>query len=63
MLEEFKGCLPDHVVVYLNEQKVTSLSHVAVLADEFVLTHKNVFWTVCFEKSQVDSSQSQTSHS
>ncbi len=24
LLEEFKGCLPDRVVVYLNEQKVTS---------------------------------------
>ncbi len=52
LLEEFKGCLPDRVVVYLNEQKVTSLSHAAVLADEFVLTHKNVFAFVRPEKSQ-----------
>ncbi len=39
LLEEFKGCLSERVVVYLNEQKVTTLSHAAVLADEFVLTH------------------------
>lgn len=52
LLEEFKGCLSDRVVVYLNEQKVTLLSHAAVLADEFVLTHKNVFAFVRPEKSQ-----------
>ncbi len=44
LLEEFKGCLSERVVVYVNEQKVTTLSHAAVLADEFVLTHKNVFF-------------------
>ncbi|KAF7690179.1 hypothetical protein HF521_011983, partial [Silurus meridionalis] len=43
LLEEFKNCLPDRVVVYLNERKVSSVSEAAVLADEFVLTHKNVF--------------------
>ncbi len=43
LLEEFKNCLPEKVVVYLNEQKVTSISHAAVLADEFILIHKNVF--------------------
>ncbi|KAI5094263.1 hypothetical protein C0J45_15987, partial [Silurus meridionalis] len=43
LLEEFKTCLPDRVVVYLNERKVSSVSEAAVLADEFVLTHKNVF--------------------
>lgn len=43
LLEEFKNCLPEKVVVYLNEQKVNSLSQAAVLADEFILTHKNVF--------------------
>ena len=40
LLEEFKNSLPEHLVVYLNEQKVTSLSHAAMLADEFVLTYK-----------------------
>ncbi len=43
LLEEFKNCLPEKVVVYLKEQKVTSISHAAVLADEFILIHKNVF--------------------
>jgi len=52
LLEEFKGCLPDRVVVYLNEQKVISLSQAAVLADEFVLTHKNVFALARPERSQ-----------
>lgn len=61
LLEEFKGCLPECVVVYLNEQKVTSLSHAAVLADEFVLTHKNVFASVRPEKSQAVPLQSQVS--
>ncbi len=31
------------MVVYLSEQNVNSLSQAAVLADEFVLTHKGVF--------------------
>ncbi|XP_029927354.1 uncharacterized protein LOC115373220 [Myripristis murdjan] len=43
LLEEFKNCLPEKVVVYLNEQKVASLTAAAVLADEFALTHKSVF--------------------
>lgn len=42
-LEEFKACL---FVVYLNEQKVDSLSKAAVLADVFVLTHHIVFPSV-----------------
>uniref|UniRef100_A0A3B3I2A9 Gypsy retrotransposon integrase-like protein 1 n=1 Tax=Oryzias latipes TaxID=8090 RepID=A0A3B3I2A9_ORYLA len=45
LLEDFKGSLPEKVVVFLNEQKVTSLSKAAVMADEFVLTHKTVFWS------------------
>uniref|UniRef100_A0A1A8BAH2 CCHC-type domain-containing protein n=2 Tax=Nothobranchius furzeri TaxID=105023 RepID=A0A1A8BAH2_NOTFU len=40
LLEEFKRCIPDKVVQYVNEQKVTSLSAAAQLADEFVLTHR-----------------------
>lgn len=43
LLEEFKKCLPERIVVYLNEQKVTSVTKAAVLADEFILTHKSVF--------------------
>lgn len=43
LLEEFKHCLPANIVMHLNEQKVVSLASAAVLADEFVLTHRNVF--------------------
>lgn len=43
LLEDFKSCIPENVVVHLNEQKVAVLSNAAVLADEFVLTH----WNVC----------------
>lgn len=43
LLEDFRGALPEKMVIFLNEQKVTTLSKAAVLADEFVLTHKNVF--------------------
>ncbi len=43
LVEEFKRCLPKRIVVYLNEQKVSSLSCAAVLADEYVLTHKTAF--------------------
>lgn len=53
LLEDFKQCLPEKVVLYLNEQKVATLSQAAVLADEFVLTHKNVFQIAGAEKSSL----------
>lgn len=37
-------------MVYLNEQKVNSLSPAAVLADEYLLSHKTVFPSVSVEK-------------
>ncbi len=43
LIEDFKNSLPDKIVVYLNEKKVSILAEAAVSADEFVLTHKNVF--------------------
>lgn len=43
LLEEFKNGLPERMVVHLNEQKVSTLKEAAVIADEFVLTHKTVF--------------------
>ncbi|XP_073715771.1 uncharacterized protein [Misgurnus anguillicaudatus] len=43
LLEDFKNCFSDNLVIYLNEQKVNSLSAAAVLADEYILTHKTVF--------------------
>lgn len=45
LIEDFKNSLPDKIVVYLNEKKVSTLAEAAVCADEFVLTHKNVFLT------------------
>lgn len=50
LLEDFKKCLPERIVVYINEQKVSKLSSAAVLADEFVLTHKIVFSSGSEEK-------------
>lgn len=41
LLEAFKNCVSEKIVVYLNEQKVTTLQQAATLADEFALTHKN----------------------
>lgn len=43
LLEDLKSCLPEAVVVHLNEQKVTSLLDAAIGADEFVLTHRSIF--------------------
>lgn len=43
LVEEFKNCVPERTVVYLKEQKLTTLQHAATLADEFILTHRNVF--------------------
>ncbi len=45
LLEDFKTCVPESVVVHLNEQKVTKLSDAAVLADEFTLTHRTFFFS------------------
>ncbi len=56
LLEEFKSCLPERVVVYLNEQKVTSMSQAAVLAEEFVLTHKSVFYNCTLGEDSICSS-------
>nr|XP_043896825.1 uncharacterized protein LOC122778793 [Solea senegalensis] len=43
LLEEFKNQVPERTVVYLNEQKVTTLQQAAILADEFALTHRSPF--------------------
>ena len=42
---KFKKCLPDHIVVHLNEHKVKSLSSATVLADEYMFTHEATFGT------------------
>ncbi len=41
LVEDFKSCLPENIVAYLNEKKVAKLSDAAVITDEFVLTHKS----------------------
>lgn len=43
LVKEFKNCVPDRTLVYLNKQKVTTLQKAAILADEFALTHRNLF--------------------
>lgn len=44
--------MTESVVVHLNNQKVITLSEAAVIADKFVLTHKNVFPVSCMIQSQ-----------
>ncbi len=43
MLEDFKNSLPEKIVIYLNEQKVSTLTGAAIFSDEFMLTHLVVF--------------------
>lgn len=43
LIEDFKNSLPDKIVVFLNEKKISTLAEAAVCADEFVLTHKSTF--------------------
>ncbi|KAL2102368.1 hypothetical protein ACEWY4_001536 [Coilia grayii] len=43
LLEQFKNIIPDHLATYVNERKVKTAAEAAVLADEFVLTHKTNF--------------------
>lgn len=43
LLEDFKACVAENVVVYLNEQKVQALTDAAIAADEFVVSHRSIF--------------------
>ena len=43
LVEKFKNCVPSEVRTYLDERKADTLSQAAVLADDYVLTHKNSF--------------------
>lgn len=52
LMEEFKNCLPDKIATYLNEQKVTNVLDAAVLADEYVLTHRENFEKPSFSPLQ-----------
>jgi hypothetical protein len=58
LVEEFKRCLPSEVKTFMDERKVTSLHDAAVLADDYSLTHKQVFAT---RKSGHSGSQGQGS--
>ncbi|XP_067248764.1 uncharacterized protein [Chanodichthys erythropterus] len=49
LLEEFKHCVPHAVATYLTEHKVSKLSEAAIMADEFVLTHRGSFGSVSFK--------------
>ena len=40
LIEEFKKCLPNEVKTYIDEKKVDILNQAAVLADDYILTHK-----------------------
>lgn len=41
VLEQFKNIIPDHIATYISEHKVKSPADAAVLADQYVLTHKD----------------------
>ena len=43
MLKQFKDTILDQIATYINEWKVKTVAEAAVLADEYVLTHKSVF--------------------
>ena len=43
VLEKFKNSIPNHIAVYVSEHKVKTAAEAAVLADEYVLTHRSDF--------------------
>ncbi|KAA8586845.1 hypothetical protein FQN60_000681 [Etheostoma spectabile] len=43
LFEEFKNCVPERTMVYLNKQKVTTLQEAVLLAEEFALIHRSTF--------------------
>lgn len=53
LLEEFKNCPPERIVTYISKQKVSTVSDAAILADEYVLTHRD-----SFERSSMPSERS-----
>ena len=40
LIEEFKKCLPSEIKTYIDEKKVDTLNQAAVMADDYILTHK-----------------------
>ncbi len=43
ILEQFKNIVPDYIATYINEKKPKDAMEAAVLADDYVLTHKKVY--------------------
>uniref|UniRef100_A0A674MSI3 SCAN box domain-containing protein n=1 Tax=Takifugu rubripes TaxID=31033 RepID=A0A674MSI3_TAKRU len=41
VLEQFKNIVPERIATYINEHQIKTAAQAAVLADEFVLTHKS----------------------
>ena len=53
LLEDFKSCVPDNVKAHLEERQVKDLHEAAVIADDYVLTHKTNFtWGNGFSSKQ-----------
>lgn len=59
LLEDFKSSVTETLIVHLNEPKVKSLSAAAVLADEFILTHRTVFSPLKYDRIAVQSAEGQ----
>ncbi|RXN38034.1 Retrovirus-related Pol poly from transposon [Labeo rohita] len=43
ILEQFKNIVPEYIATYINEKKPRDAMEAAVLADDYVLTHKKVY--------------------
>jgi hypothetical protein len=44
LIEEFKQCIHSDIKTYIDEHNVSSLVKASNMADEYVLTHKLIFW-------------------
>lgn len=53
VLEQFRDTVPSRVAIYINERNVETPEQAAILADEFVLTHKSVFADVYAQTATV----------
>lgn len=62
ILEQFKNILPEWIATFVSENKVTSAAQAAVLADEFVLTHKSSCDRSQLEYNRPERSQQENSH-
>ena len=44
LIQEFKACVPVNIKTYINKQKAVTLQQAAVLANDYSLTHRGVFY-------------------